>query len=266
MRVYISNFGRGNWAWAECLKRHSIAVMDDVRTHPFWRSGDKEGYIRETQKLMRYPDGSSVSKPVASRWFNLNTVFMQTEGDIWIHREKEELWWTVSSDQRPIVEIMDDPNPLTAPIRIYVYYKPCAAWSDRDRRGRPLSWRGLHSRAKEFLFTEGTCQQLSEDNMAYAIALVEGGDLSSWHRRADWNAKAERAKRFPVTHFDARQKTITRMAMTAMATAKASGSTSTVMKKEKKFGFVDQYDLEHYIDEMITRLRTHKMVGVSRPL
>jgi hypothetical protein len=251
VRVYISNFGRGNWAWPQCLARPALAVMDDARLHTFWKNDDKEGYVREAQKLLRQRNGRAIIKPVASRWFSLNNIFMQTSGDIWIHREKEQLWWSISSKLKPSVEIIDDPNPRNDATKIYVYYKPCSAWSDRDKHGRKLSWSGLHARAKEFLFTEGTCQQLSNDNAAYAEALVNGDDLLTWHNRQDWQSKAANAKRSPVTHFDARRITIARMAMTVMATVKAGGTTSTVVKKEKEFRFVDQYELERYIDDLI---------------
>jgi hypothetical protein len=33
MKVYIANFGSGDWAWPECLARNAIAVMDDERVH-----------------------------------------------------------------------------------------------------------------------------------------------------------------------------------------------------------------------------------------
>jgi hypothetical protein len=250
MSVYIANFGRGNWAWPDCLKRQSIAVMDDVRVHPYWKQGDREGYIRQAQTYLRLASGERVIKPVASRWFNLNTVLMETAGDLWIHREKDELWWTESTASPPTEEIIDDPNPRSRPAKIHLYHKKCLAWSDRDRVGRPLSWNGLHVRAKEFLFTEGTFQQLSDDNADYAQALIDGGDLSRWHDRPEWKAKAQRSGRFPVTYYDAQRKTFVRMAMTAMETAKQSGMASTSIKKEKKIEFRDQYELEKYIAEL----------------
>lgn len=251
MRVYIANFGRANWAWPECLRRHSIAVMDDERIHRFWQARDKDAYVREAQRVIRHADGSALTKPVASRSFNLNDVVMQTAGDYWIHREKEELWWSVSGDQQPVAEIVVDPNPRADFARVYVYYKPCTAWSDQDKSGRPLSWRGLHPRAKEFLFTEATCQQLSEDNANYAKALLSGDNLSPWHDRSDWKEIASRAKQFPVTHFDARRRTIARMAMTALRTVEVGGTTSTVTKKEKGFSFRDQYELERYLEQLV---------------
>lgn len=51
MNVYIANFGKGNWAWPGCLKRRAaLAVMDDERVHPYWKAGDRAGYIEEAQR------------------------------------------------------------------------------------------------------------------------------------------------------------------------------------------------------------------------
>jgi hypothetical protein len=176
---------------------------------------------------------------------------METASDLWVHREKNELWWTESMASPPTQEIIVDPNPRLGPARIHFYRKQCSGWSDRNKRGRPLSWRELHARAQEFLFTEGTFQQLSDDNAAYARALIDGDSLSRWHDRPDWKAKAERSKRFPVIHFDARRKTIARMAMTAMETAQQSGAQSISTKKVKNFLFRDQYELEGHIAELL---------------
>jgi len=109
-------------------------------------------------------------------------------------------------------------------------------WSDHNRKGALLGWDGLHSKAKEFLFTEGTSQKLSDDNAAYAKALIAAEDLSFWHDRPDWKAKAANAKRAPVTYFDSRRKTIARMAMTAMGTISQSGDISLVLGDHFKSG------------------------------
>jgi hypothetical protein len=50
-------------------------------------------------------------------------------------------------------------------------------------------WRSLYPKAADFLFTEGTLQQLSDDNAAYALALINGTDLSLWHSRPAWRAR-----------------------------------------------------------------------------
>jgi hypothetical protein len=251
MRVYIANFGKGNWAWAECLKRSTLVVMDDERVHPFWQRRDREGYIQEAQRVLRLASGGPVIKPVASRWYNLNTILMETVGDLWIHREKSELWWATSMDLPPEIELIEDPQPHSGTGRIFVYYKRSSAWSDRNKKGGLLRWEGLHSRAKEFLFTEGTFQQLSDDNAEYAKSLINGDDLSQWHSRSEWKRKADSAKRSPVTYFNSRQKTIVRMAMTAFTTAAQSGDISLAIKKDKECRFRDQYELETYLEELL---------------
>ena len=225
--------------------------MDDERVHSFWLHNDREGYIQEAQRVLRLASGGPVTKPVASRWFNLNTILATTVGDLWIHREKTEVWWTESVNANPEFQVVDDPQPLSGPARIYLYHKQCSAWSDRNKKGALLGWDGLHPRAKEFLFTEGTFQKLSDDHAVYAKALINGDDLSSWHNMPDWKSKADSAKRAPVIYFDARRKTIARMAMTAMATIAQSGDISLVVTKDKQFGFRNQFELEKHIDELI---------------
>jgi hypothetical protein len=252
MSVYIANFGRGNWAWPDCLRSSTLVVMDDERVHPFWLRNDRDGYIQEAQKVLRLASGGPVPKPVASRWFNLNAILATTAGDLWIHREKTELWWTESVQASLEAQVINDPRPLSGPARIYLYHKRCSAWLDRNRKGALLGWDGLHPKAKEFLFTEGTFQKLSDGNADYARALVAGDDLSSWHNRPDWKAKADNAKRVPVTYFDSRRRTIVRMAMTAMATVAQSGDISLAVKKDKALGFRNQFELEKYIDDLMT--------------
>ena len=132
-----------------------------------------------------------------------------------------------------------------------IYHKPCTGWSNRDQAGNLLGWEGLHARAKEFLFTEGTFQSLSLDHAAYAIALITGTNLMAWHDRADWAARAAKARKFPVSYADARKKTIVRMAMTAMGTAQQSGMQVTATRKNKEVRFKTQTALETYISHLM---------------
>jgi hypothetical protein len=250
MRVYIANFGKENWAWPNCKARNAIAVMDDARVHPFWKNNDREGYIREAQRVLRLASGGPVIKPVASRWYNVNTILMETAQDLWIHREKDELWWTKSLDAVPDVELIDDPKPHAGTLKIYVYYKPCSGWSNRSESGAPLRWGSLHPRAKEFLFTEGTFQQPSPEHALYAQALIADNDLTPWHSRPEWSAKAEKMKRNRAKEFGSREKTIARMAMHAFAAAAQSGDTSISTKKDKECRFRNQLEMEKYITEL----------------
>lgn len=245
-KVFIANFGRQNYAWPECLARSSVATMNSEATHPFWVAGDREGFVGYQLANSKTAAGIPVTKPVASRWFNLMTIISQTEGDIWFHREKEQIWWTKSKASAPEISLSIDPT-LTGNQRVYICHKPCSPWSNYNAKGNRLEWNSLHPRAKEFLFTEGTLQQLGEDNADYARALIAGEDLSVWHGRPSWKAKFASSKTTPVSHFNAIQRAAVRMAMAAFTTAAHSNGQEvkrTIKNKEIRF---TKPDLERYL-------------------
>lgn len=251
MRVYIANFGGSNWAWPECLKRSEMAVMDDERVHSYWKEGNRNAYIAEAQKVLRSAAGNKVTASVASRWFNLNEIFHETVGDIWVHREKDELWWTTSLDSVPTVELRPDPQPTHGSKNIYVYFKKVSGWSDRSKSGQKLSWNGLHAKARDFLSTESTYQKLSSDFAAYTLALIDGADLSGWHSQSLWYGKAERAGRGAVTQATALHRTAVRMSDRALTATNRSGQEQVVVTKAKEFGFIDKTDMERYLESLL---------------
>jgi hypothetical protein len=252
MKVFIANFGRANQLWPACLKRSTVATFEDEDLRPFWLAGDREGYIAKCIASKKTAAGITPTKSVASRWFNLATIISSTENDVWIHREKDELWWTTSlpGDAQVSLEAALPPSHLSE--RVYVIHKPARPWSDKSTTGSRLRWGALHPKAREFLFTEGTLQKLSDDHAAYAMALIEGSDLTAWHGLPHWKGKAERARKGAVTIFSAKQSAVTRMAMMTMATVKGSNGQQvlrTVKNKELRFG--SQMELERYIAALI---------------
>ena len=82
MKVFIANFGTGNWAWKDCLERSTIAVMDDVPVHQFWQRGDQEGYIAEAMRVLQSKAGTPPIRGVATRWYNVLTIMTQTSSDL----------------------------------------------------------------------------------------------------------------------------------------------------------------------------------------
>ncbi len=270
MKVYIANFGSGNWAWPECLRRDAIATMNDMRTHYLWERGDREAYIAESIRLLKTQKGVPPDRSLASRWFNFGDVVRDTQDDLWIHHQRDQssnkdfLWWTVST-ARPIdSEQVDDPDYLPQKVRTMVYYKPCLPWSNTNKKGTRLEWPGLHAKARDFLATEATLQNLSQDNAAYAKALINGKNLSAWHDLPEWRAKADQAGRGAVRSFtieeiaaintaERMRQTARRMLSTAKDTALASGQEVIAITRDKQFMLGTDAQATAYIVEVMQK-------------
>lgn len=251
-RVFIANFGRENYEWPNCLRRSTVATMNSAETHELWVAGNREAFIQTSMKIERTSRGTAPTRSVASRWFNLMTTIAETSGDIWIHREKNELWWTESLPQSPTFELSEDPTGKT-PKPVYVCHKPCKPWSSKSVSGSRMEWSGLHPKARDFLSTEATLQQLSPDYAEYALALVQGEDLSHWHERQMWKDKPSLHKASPVTSFGDLQRSAFNMARTAWQTTQAAnGQEETRTVKIKNLGFRDENDLRAYLEELFT--------------
>lgn len=252
MKTFIANFGKANYLWPDCRDKSNVATLDDEDIHPFWESGDREGYIAHAIANKKSAAGITPTKPVASRWFNLATIISETSGDLWIHREKEELWWTISQAVPAEITLEPANDKENKGASVYVIRKPTNQWSNRDKMGRRLEWRSLHPKAREFLFTEGTLQQLSADNAAYAQALVTGKDLSGWHSLSNWQAKQEKSGKAAVTVFSAAERAAYRMAQTALSTtSNANGQEAVRTIKNKEFLFNSQIELEKYLEALL---------------
>lgn len=251
MRTYIANFGRENYEWPNCLERGTISTMDDEEVHHFWLNRDKPGYIDYCMTRHRTARGIAVIKPVASRWFNLLDILIETNGDLWIHRQKDTLWWTISTDQEAVSSLEPGHKPLREGARVYVFHKPCTGWSNKDKHGRPLLWDALHPKARQFLFTESTFQKLSEDNETYARTLIDGEDLSAWHNRPDWKSKESSTGRTAGRSFTAKERSANQMTRNVLSTVSQSNGQETTRRiKNKELHFSDQ-ELEQYVLDLI---------------
>ncbi len=252
MRVFIANFGFENYLWPTCRARPSVATLEDEDLRPFSLAGDRDGYVAYCVARKKTRTGITPPSSVASRWFSLSRTIASTEGDVWIHREKSELWWTTSRPGDVGEELKPAFKGATPDLQMYELHKPADPWSNKDKRGSRLLWDAVHAKARAFLFTEGTLQQLADENADYALALIDGRDLAGWHARPVWRAKEESVRRSPAKVFDARQRSIVRMAMTAMTTVDgARGQQVQRTAKIKEMRFRGQRDLELYVAELV---------------
>src|SRR3546814_14500554 len=141
-----------------------MATINAEGAQLFWESGDREPYINHCPENIKTAAVILPTRSVAARWYNLMKTSAQSAGDLWIHREKEQLWWTTSKEDPPHFEPRVE--PVNDGRRVVVCHKPCNPWSNENKNGNRLDWHSLHPRACEFLFTEGTLQMLGEDNAA----------------------------------------------------------------------------------------------------
>jgi hypothetical protein len=251
MSVFIANFGRENYAWPECHKRSTIATMNEIGAHPFWVNNDRAGYIEYRQKHSKTVRGEVPIKPVASRWFNLMSIVSQSEGDYWIHRDGDNLWWTKSGFSEPNYEELREPVEQNR--HVIMCHKACEPWSNKDEQGRSLFWNGLHAKARDFLSTESTLQKLSSEYESYAIALIQGESLDNWHETKKWKTKREQSssKAGDVYVFSDWDKAIYRIAQTAFITTRsADGRKIESVSKIKNMGFTSQSELENYLKKL----------------
>lgn len=248
MKVFIANFGRENYAWPDCLSRGTVATMNVVAAQPMWEAGDRESYI-DFQLRGATARGVKPTRAVASRWFNLMTIINETEGDLWIHKDKDQIWWTISSDRPSAFETHVE--PVGRKNEVVICHKPCQPWSKVSRIGNRLEWSTLHPKAKDFLSTESTLQKLSEEYADYAIALINGDDLTFWHGLPKWQRKAKNSKTTTAVIFNPRQKSVAIMARTATSTTYYANGQEVVRTVKNKDLLIPDLEFEPYINSLL---------------
>ena len=246
-KVFIANFGYQNNIWQSCLKGANIATMNDVDTQPFWDAGDRDGFVEYAINNKRATSGKPIGRSTASRWYNLMTIISESAGDIWLHRAKDDLWWTETLNEPHSINLEIDPDPNPGFPEYYVCRKPCKPWSNTDRNGRKLLWQSLHPKARFFLHTEATLQQLRGENPSYAKALINGEDLSKWHERDDWKQILKDAKKGVVGQSSAKELTFASMIWNAKSAADQSGKTRKSVNKYKEVRFKDTASFEAFL-------------------
>ncbi|WYK06255.1 hypothetical protein DWF04_021565 [Cereibacter sphaeroides f. sp. denitrificans] len=266
MKVYIANFGRQNYEWPICRERGTVATMNAIDAQRYWEANDREGYVSSRMASDTTATGKRPTKATASRWFNLMTTVAETSGDVWVHKDENELWWTKSSAHAPFFETKKE--PIGREREVVICHKPCEPWSNKSKKGVPLRWNELHPKAKDFLSTEATLQSLSHLYRDYTLALIAGDDLSRWHSSPLWSKRNESAKKgyAPIKYglqadkiayqraseiFDAAD-AAERMARTAVNTTSfAKGQKVERVLKKKDLGFPSAVALQDFIKELM---------------
>ena len=213
MKIYVANLGFENVYWPVCRSDSVLTLYTSKKLFECWTNGDREGWIEWATHNAKMTNGQLAIKPVASRWFNLLTIFHETLGDIWIHRDRDQLFWTRTVSGPTSVSHITDPTAVsskTGPVGHSNPYlllkKPTERWRSTTEAGRPLFWKGLHPKSRDFLQTEATYQEVANDRgyKDYVFSLLNDQNLDAWHNRIEWKEKQKN----PVRTFSALENTI----------------------------------------------------------
>ena len=186
MEIYVANLGEQNAHWPVCRSETVLTLETGVRLLDYWKKKDRDGWISWATENERMVNGQIATAAVASRWFNLITIFHDTVDDIWVHRDGEHLFWTTSLPGKIVeVEITDSAG---RPRPYLLLKRPTQQWANKSRDGRPLLWRAIHPKAHHFLQTEATYQKIANDRnyKDYALALLDGPVIEEIHARPEW--------------------------------------------------------------------------------
>jgi hypothetical protein len=235
-RVYIANFGESNALWPVAKANNTIITIDNVEVHRFWQVGDRESYIDAALLYTKTVRGERPGRQTAGRWYNLVEELRDTEGDLWISRQGDALWWTLSLPGDLSENVRQSTNTKRDGPEVWHIEKRCRPWNDRDGEGRALRWSALHPKARDFLATEATFQKIANDRgyADYARALVAGEDLARWQQTELFIEKAANAKKQGGRIFSPKEIAAARMTRTMLGTvAQASGQIVERRIKEK---------------------------------
>ena len=248
-KVYIANCGEGNALWPVAKANSTLITVDNYSVHPYWQKGDRAGFIETAQRVTWNALGERPSRQTAGRWFNLVNEMRDTVDDIWITRQGDDLWWTVSLSGALRETLAPSINTKRDGPEIWRIEKPCEPWSNRDRQGRALRWKALHAKACDFLATEATFQSIAEDRgyADYARALVNGDSLEPWHSLPLFKNKAVTAKRQGVRIFTAKERAAEEMAKTILKTVGQSNGQQVERTVKGKLTEMSQQELEEFL-------------------
>jgi hypothetical protein len=254
-RMFVSNFGVGNYLWPECRRESRIVTFELEVLLPYVRADDSETFSRIATELgIKSEQGITASAGTLTGWFNVARVFQTSVNDLWLHSDGDALWWTTTLSEAPIFRSSTRELPNSPGMKVCEIAKAAAPWRCQDLKGRRLSWRSLHPKAQNFLFTRRTMHTPGEGNRAYIEALLRGDDLEDWHRLPEWvaAATASTGKLTNVTS-EIENESWTMAMQAQLTTSGANGQQAMTTIKNKDLNFNSTPELAAYIRDLILK-------------
>ncbi|MFM0204895.1 hypothetical protein PQR53_34285 [Paraburkholderia fungorum] len=252
MDIRLANFGPKNYLWPECRDGAAIAMIEDADLWPLRVNEDRDGYVALAITNKKSVTGKALKKNAAGRWYNLPDIFSHSDGDIWLHRKKDELWWTISKPDPSSTTPEKSRAPGQEGTMIYVMRKPVEPWSNTNKKGGRLLWSAIYPVAQDFLWNRGTTVRLRPENVAYALALINGDDLSPWHSQSNWTKAVENSRKgLPSVEDVVGRAALTMVYMATHTSANSNGQEVTRTIKNKEVKFANDSVFADYVKELI---------------
>lgn len=183
-KIYVIMTGNENSLWSRCLSESLVALEFGKTYFDPWRAEDYDSYLEVTKADAAKDDSEADVKGRATLWFNRGNDLTRSEGDFWLHRDKnsDSLYWAQTTSADPVFDHSDPDSVMLA--------KPVTKWSRHDKKKKPLSWKTIHPVAKDYISSMAAMFSVANADMkGYVQALIDGGDLTPWHSRPKWEER-----------------------------------------------------------------------------
>jgi hypothetical protein len=100
-RVYIKNFGDGNYMWPEALEHSAMCLIEDAKSHEHFQQGLEKEYRDYAFSELKTSRGVAPEEGTISLWWNTHDRLENvTPDDIFIHDDGRHLYWTQLNGER----------------------------------------------------------------------------------------------------------------------------------------------------------------------
>ncbi len=188
--VFKITLGRDNEFQKESFESGLLTVAREQRFHDAVEQRDEEEILRVGRlvRTERYPQGG-VSDQAIRSWRAAHKLFAEAEdGGLFVHwdRSKNCLHWGILAG--PVQLSHRQPNNFGQTALVF-NRKLMNGWSHKSISGVPL--KAIHPKAKDIAICHPTISKIKTD-FGYLRALICDSDLSPWHDKPDWTAKAQK--------------------------------------------------------------------------
>jgi hypothetical protein len=250
-RVYIKNFGDGNYMWREAFDRSAICLIEDAKSHELFVQGLESEYREYAHSQLKTSNGVVPDEGTISLWWNTHARLDDiTKDDLFIHDDGSHLFWTQISGEEKVYERRPDPHARGREgAEVIITFYPTQPWRKTNLKNAPLALAELHPHTPNVVRTRMTMAEARQEYADYIISLIRGDDLERWFSLPKWKATLKKKKDAGRTLSDWEASAVD-IIYAAKQASKDGGKEVISKKKEKPFGFSSDEELRLHILEL----------------